>query len=451
MLYAADEFYRLRDRRTKEYLGSKRLQDRHVHVKIDRVSAEQPAGQFLLLSLINQLSRVHRNITVEMPETTARVDITTPFPGATLSEVAIQTMSEIDPYGNFALDHSPVGDHVSIGIGAEVGDGLDIYLGADRSVAYLRRSPVLVTPFQSSMIGAALASCLGAAAVFRTQLGERPEPRALSAWNYKEGEEVDFGPEVLQHHDIGSVMMVGAGAVGASAAYWMYALGFSGKDWSVVDGDDVELHNTNRGLIFTAKHAGWPGLKPFKKVDVLAPLLVGATTFSAWYDQCDEIRNKKFDVILALANDRNVRQQLAHRNAIVSLQATTGENWLSQLHRHILGKDDCIWCRTGEIKEASFGCSTAVVEEKDGTKSDAALPFLSAASGLMLVTALMRLDKGAIAEGPYNCWSWDFGSDYKMAPRASVRSCSSSCKTLLPFQTRQKINANSRWAEFHLQ
>lgn len=440
----AAEFYRRRDQRTNEYLMGNSLQEAPVHVQLGPIAAQYPAGQLAFLSLINQLARVHNKISVDIPNGSAKVLIKTTFLGTSLAEVAIKTMSQIDPYGNFTLSKRPSEKHFSIGIGVEVGDELDWYIGADRAVAYLQKSPATITPYKGSLIGAALAACLGASAMFRAQLGRQSEPRVLSAWNYKENKEADFGPEEFAFVDIGRVLMVGAGAVGASLIYWLCAFGISGENWSIMDADEVELHNTNRGLIFTAEHAGWPNLKAVKKVDVVAPL-IGATPFSVWYDQCKEIKDKKFDVILALANDREVRKLLACRNAVVSLQATTGNNWLSQLHRHILGKDGCIWCRTGKLKEASFGCSTAKVERQGGKSSDAALPFLSAASALMLATALLHLQRGSLVDSSYNCWSWDFDSEYKMASRPSVRSCRAECGCILPHPIRQQINKNSKW------
>jgi hypothetical protein len=52
----------------------------------------------------------------------------------------------------------------------------------------------------------------------------------------------------------------------------------------------------------------------------------------------------------------------------------------AQLHRSLF-----LFCRAGEIEPFQFGCSTGMVAKSDGKTSDAALPFLSAASGLMLV------------------------------------------------------------------
>jgi hypothetical protein len=162
-----------------------------------------------------------------------------------------------------------------------------------------------------------------------------------------------------------------------------------------------------------------------------------------WYHESKWVE-EHYDVVLGLANDHNVRHFIASRNNTVTLHATTGSNWLSQLHRHIAGVDDCIWCRAGDVTSARFKCSTGNVELPTGTKTDAALPFLSAASGLMLATALERLECGELAKENRNDWRWDFGSTYKMAS-SGFRQCQSGCARILALDVRRQIDASCRW------
>jgi len=442
------EFHRLRDRRTVEYtehLGVADVSGAPVHVAIDAVAAAGAAGQLALLGLANQLARVHRRITFAVPDPGVPLVVRTPFGGAALGDALLATATAIDPCGTFRLGTRPEGHVISIGLGAHVGEEFDWYLGADRAIAYLSRMPVGFTPSAATLRGAALASCLGAAAVFRTQLGLAVVPRTLSAWNYAEGARAAPGPDTLEPLDVGRVLVVGAGAVGAGLAYWLHAFGVAG-DWTVVDKDAVELHNTNRGLVFSAAHADWPHLRPdeaARKAQVVATVIPGARAFVGWYDDCGAVK-EKYDVILGLANDRNVRHLIAARNATVTLHATTGANWLSQLHRHIAGRDDCIWCRAGEVQTPLLGCSSGKVEQPDGTSSDAALPFLSAASGLMLATALQRLQHGELEVGARNDWRWDFDSPFRMAS-SGARLCRDDCRRVHAAHLRQQINEGTRW------
>jgi molybdopterin/thiamine biosynthesis adenylyltransferase len=273
-------------------------------------------------------------------------------------------------------------------------------------------------------------------------IGLETVPRNVSAWNYLEGDDSDPGPETLQQLDVGRVLMVGAGAVAASLVYWLVPIGIAG-DWTILDRDQVALHNTNRGLVFTPADAGWPDGSPQSKAELLARFISGSTSDISWYHESSLVE-QNYDVVLGLANDHDVRHLIASRNYTVTLHATTGANWLSQLHRHITGLDDCIWCRLGEIKTPAFKCATVEVKVSRESKTDAALPFLSAASGLMLATALQRLQLGELANQDRNDWRWDFDSPYKIAS-SSFRRCREECSRIQPAYIRRKMNANSRW------
>lgn len=439
------EFYELRDLRSVGYIGQSLNHGTRIRIVADADTCHSASGQLALLSLANQLARVHRGICFELAQADAPVVARTPFPGHTLGEVLFTTVNAIDPCGEFVVGPCPGASH-SIGLGTELPGNLDWYIGADRAVAYLSRAPRPFSKSPSTPLGAGLAACLGCSAMLRLNLGLPTASRVLSAWNYLEGDAAAHGPSVLPAVDVGRVLMVGAGAVGASLAYWLHALGASGHGWVIVDGDVVELHNTNRSLPFTAKDAGWPSGPPLNKAAIVARLLDGASAYPNWYDDSPELHEQNFDVVLALANDRGVRRDLTHRNAVVALQATTGDNWLSQLHRHVIGRDGCIWCRTGEIVQSTFACSTGIVAEGNDAPSDAALPFLSAASGLMLASALLRLTTGELTNAPSNCWSWDFGSMHRLAARPGVRDCNDGCALILPPGVRRKMNSGSRWS-----
>jgi hypothetical protein len=445
------DFYQLRDRRSVEYLSRKldgRSFDdlRPVHIAIDAPTTSSRAGQLAVLALANQLARVCRRVSFDLPHGDVPVLISVPLASGQLADALLDMVRRIDPCGDFRISDAPKSGALVVGLGAEPHGPCDWYLGADRSVGLLARTPRAFTDFAGTLRGAAVASCLGCAAILRTQMGLPVVPRELSAWNYAEGESADFGPESLETFDIGRVLMAGAGAVGAAAAFWLYAFGCSGEGWDIVDGDDVELHNTNRGMLFLPSDAGWPSGDRSNKAELASRFLPAATAHPLWWDKCRDLDGRKFDVVLALANDRSVREQLTHLNAPVAFQATTSDNWGSQLHRHVLGRDGCIWCRTGTIVTPQFACSTVQIEQEGESRSDAALPFLSAASGLMLVTALQRLVAGDLAGMVENCWSWDFDSSHRLAERPTNRRCRSDCALVPNARARQLLVATSRWA-----
>jgi hypothetical protein len=70
---------------------------------------------------------------------------------------------------------------------------------------------------------------------------------------------------------------------------------------------------------------------------------------------------------------------------------------------------------------------------------------LSAASGLMLTSALHRLQAGEMANGPHNNWDWDFAAARGMA-RKRVHECRDDCSVWVPPEVRKRMNEFLRWA-----
>src|SRR5205807_338072 len=138
----------------------------------------------------------------------------------------------------------------------------------------------------STVVGASAASCLGAAALTQMSLGRTVGPRMISLWELAQGD-VSRGPgESVVPLDLGSVAVVGAGAVASALAYWTSYIGVVG-DWVFVDGDIVALHNTNRSVGLFARHAGWVDGEPGGDVSTKAIVtgeLVGARHYPGWYE-----------------------------------------------------------------------------------------------------------------------------------------------------------------------
>lgn len=439
-----EDFYRLRDQRTETYLERPWRPSSTVRVVIDADSARSEVGQHLLLSLTNLLARVHRRILFTLPADVIPLRAFSIRPAETVQQATLELAQAIDPCGSF--ERSDAGGDITLGIGPEAEPGLDWYLGADRAIGYLRRHrTILRTQARGSMRGAGVAACLGAAAAFKAELDLPVVERVVSGWNYMEDEAAEPGPDGLAPLNVGRVLMVGAGAVASSLIYWLRSWGVEGE-WSIVDRDTVELHNTNRGMLFLPVDAGWPVGNTRPKAHLLAGFLPAAHPIQEWFHEAEKVHEEKFDVVLALANQHGVREQLAHRNAVVLLHATTGRNWLSQLHRHVAGVDDCIDCRAGDAKEVAFTCSTAEVVTKDEEQLDAALPFLSAGSGLMLGTLLQRLECGVLSQTAANNWRWDFLSSHIMAARPGISKCRTGCASWYSRSVRATANAGTAWA-----
>ncbi|MBA2556353.1 MAG: hypothetical protein H0V12_03240 [Chloroflexi bacterium] len=95
------------------------------------------------------------------------------------------------------------------------------------------------------------------------------------------------------------------------------------------------------------------------------------------------------------------------------VHATTGTGWTAELHRHLRERDDCIACRIPEeqSKQSPFACADGEVPTSDGDSTDAALPFLSAAAGLLLARFLdaMAHSGSHLLAGTRNHWAITFG------------------------------------------
>ena len=256
--------------------------------------------------------------------------------------------------------------------------------------------------------------------------------------------DADPGPTELPEIDVGRGLMLGAGAVAAGVVYWLMQWG-NHSSWTLIDGDTVALHNTNRALLFFPDDAGWLDGKARSKVDCLCRHLPDVAPVHAWYDEAVEAGDT-FDTVLVLANERHVRTLVSSRNDPIQLQATTGQSWVSQLHRHIAGRDDCVRCRMSDIRTPQLRCGEAPIRVGGTTVADAALPFLSAGAGLMLASTLQRLQLAKFGADKTNRWSWDFASGHRIQT-ASYCECRRDCSSVRGARARQTVAGRTRWAD----
>ena len=249
--------------------------------------------------------------------------------GTSIGEEILVIQKRIDPYGTFdvaGLNMEPA--EISIGVGMCRHRSLSWYLGYDRFKAELAEIPRPLGQGDSSDLrGAGLSAILGASAAIKTALQIETVPVTLSAWDFAGGQNADRGPADLPKIDVGRVLMIGGGAVATNVVYWLMQFGITGS-WTIVDGDIVKLHNTNRCLLFFPDDAGWTGQEPKSKVACLSQYMINATPIPKWYDEApQDVWKQQYDTVLVLANDRNVRTIVSHRNDPIQFQATTGRSW----------------------------------------------------------------------------------------------------------------------------
>jgi molybdopterin/thiamine biosynthesis adenylyltransferase len=437
------DFYERRDGPTRRLGLTNEVAEQPVGVIVGSDAADSLPGQIAAIGLVNMMARVHRKIRLISP--IAPLMVNPHQSGNNLAEALQQTVLAIDPFNEVVLVDR-IDDIPKIGLGTTTKGISNWQIGASGSRAILTNGDTEFLKDDGSILGAALAACLGAAAMFRIAHGMRASPHIVSCWDLSEGPESSVGPLKIGSLDVGNVLVVGAGAVGSALSYWLRQLRSEGT-WDVVDKDHVALDNTSRSLGMFAADAGWETGVAARKVDLIARD-IGATPHFAWYDEWikenDQVRP---DLVLPLANERSVRHLIACRYDPIVLHATTSHTWQAQFHRHINGIDDCIDCRMRDVKPGVLRCSDGDVPTPTGQSQDAALPFLSAAAGLLLLSSLYRLAQGEIGAGVVNQLCLDLSLGHK-ATQTSIWQCREICGNRVPATALARIADGTRWAEF---
>lgn len=433
-------FYLQRDLRSQQFGLGEDFFDMPVRVVIGRQCVESPAGQSAALALVNMVSRLHRAVDLVVPSGALLV---APLAGgATFDEAANRLARRIDPFqqrGPFRQRPT-----VSIGLGGDAPSGLNWYAGGVGGAAILAHEPVPMEHGVQPSLAPSFAACLGAMALCRQVIGDRIlNPIAIDVWEWTVAGAFTH-PAPSGPLDVGDVLVVGAGGVGSCFGYWVRDFGHR-SHWSVADGDVAELHNTNRCLGLFPDEAGWDGGTALNKAEV-AGRVMSAQALPKFYDQLSDEEGRA-QLVLPLANDREVRHLVGQRGDPVVLHATTSPAWEAQFHRHIPDLDDCICCRMPPARSAPrFKCSTAqAATTPDGESVDAALPFLSAAAGLMLVRGLMRLQHGLIRSTKSNLYSLRM-RDARGPTSVSRFRCRDGCTTTPSPALRAIVQRGRMWA-----
>lgn len=402
--------------------------------------AHTAPGHLLATGLVNQLARAHRTLHV-VGDLDRELQCASPFGHQTLRDATIGLAREINPLIDAKQTTDVTADAlISIGIRAKA----ELELGADGWCA-LFGPDVPLTDSHETLLGAALASILAAATAFHRLRGIKESPDgSYSLW--VGGASGDAQGPAVEHIDVGDVLQVGAGAIGCALDYWLTMIGFDGT-WLVLDGDDVDASNLNRQLLFLACDAGYPEGRPANKAEAAAARTGGGMRALPYFygDTRAHEALDIFDLILPLANEYGARAALQSRPQPLLLHATTSPWWSAQLHRHVAGLDDCIICRIPEDKDPEFACTTGNVSTDGKQRMDASLPFLAAAGGLLLLTALVRLQTEQLLDQEPNHLAL-----YLDVPQPAIVEakweCNEDCRVRLPAVRRKARVKGTRWA-----
>lgn len=431
-----------------QYGGSADALERPVHIIIGSAAAATRSGQIAALALVNLVVRVHRRLHVEVAST--RLNARSLVPAPDLRAAVIETALAINPVLELTTTElvTDPGPGILVGLGLQPPDQ-QLYLGWSGGRGAVSTTPITGESMnRESVFGPATAAVLGAAALFRLSHGMPVRPARLNSIDLT----VDEAAGTRDHIsalDVGTVLLTGAGAVASALVYWVRELGTTCR-WDVVDADESELHNTNRCMAMTAADAGWPlgapSGHPRAKADVAARAIDGVG-HREWYDQwITHHRGGRHDLVLPLANGRGVRTLVAQRCEPFLLHATTSSNWTAELHRHQPDRDDCPACRLPDTDRPQLACSSGPTDPDAAGSPDAALPFLSAAAGLLLAAAMIDIPRSAAFQAHTNHWQLDLTLCTPLLRRRE-HPAKDSCQHVQSYDIRQHARATDprRW------
>lgn len=384
-----DQWYVERNNRIYRYGTYPLDPSRWIALRVDSKYAADYAGQVAVLTAANLLGRMSPSIALDIP----RVPMVAPLPWADhdLQEFVLDQLYSSDPCGRFWL-RPPKEDDCLVHLGPSGsgvlvhGEGWHAYLGPGPSPLPLAHNP--------NPVGPALAAILAATRLCIHKLAPPPTELLLNAFSWSHELCLLDAPALSPDAALGNVWSVGTGSVGTAILYFLTLLT---RNFSAVlfDMDCVERHNIIRSPIFTEAHV------ERRKVEVTGEYLdcCGVTSITAYPCALHDSRawtsreEGTPDLLIAAANELNVRHYIEALFPPVQIYGTTGRNWQATVMRHIPLRDPCSRCLFPSTTHAPTKCAAdpAPVKTLDDEQADAALPFLSFAAGLMAACEILKL------------------------------------------------------------
>ncbi len=384
-------WYRLRNDRTIRYAGRALSPDRPILLKLNTDYGSRYDGQVAVIVAANLLARMTPSVAFSVPD----IEIVEPLPwaGMKLHDLLMTSSFAADPGGRFSLRGINDGDYV-LSLGREFspatvhGSGWNAFVGPDAS-------PVPDSP-QPNPVGAALAVIVAVARLFALHMQPMDGPHLFNAFDWRGAIVPDNAAPAFDrdaHH--GAIWTVGLGSVGTAALYF-FSLATRRFLPILFDMKGVEIHNLDRSPIFTASDAE----AQISKVDATKTYLESIGIKDV---QCEPIpldQSKVWamrqagtpDLVIAAANERDVRYIIEQSAPPLQIYGTTGANWQACVIRHIPMAEACSCCLfpPHDPKSVMTCAASTAIQPSTGKPIDASLPFLSFAAGLMAAAEILK-------------------------------------------------------------
>jgi hypothetical protein len=199
--------------------------------------------------------------------------------------------------------------------------------------------------------------------------------------------------ELTAQPDCGDIWTAGAGSVGTAILYFL-AMATRRFSATLFDMDIVQINNLDRSPFFVAGHVGLAKVQA-TSLWLQAAGVRGVRPDPRALDESDLWRDREAgtpDILIAAANERNVRAVIETGFPPIQIYGTTGKNWQAAVIRHIPLADPCSSCLFPETDYVPTQCATGEVAiGAGGERVDAALPFLSFAAGAMAAAEILKL------------------------------------------------------------
>ncbi len=367
--------------------------DRTLHIQVEGEYAATYAGQTAAITAASLFGRMSQSVAVDVPSLPVLASL--PWSGEKLDDIVMRTLNAANFYGRYeqrVVQH----DDIPLIIGSG-GDGLVVHGCGWGAYCGLEKS-LITESDEPNPYGAAFAVVMAAARLQQFMLEADFESLYVDTYLWKAGPPSLDIPAVSDNFELGEIWCIGVGSVGSCALFFL-RLATCSFDAVLVDRDKVKIENISRSALFS-----WCDVRPNNyKVEVASRWLnaVGVESVEphiAWLDEIPERWNKRPvgtpDILIATANEREVRSVIEAGFPPLQVYATTGHNWQATLFRHLPLCGPCSLCVPGtDTPQLSMLCATSSLTPSNNHSrgDDVALPFLSYAAGLMTAAEIVKL------------------------------------------------------------
>jgi len=381
-----------------------KLKNKTVGVFIEEENFSHYSNQVMVIVAINILAKWCNKIILDVPENAKFSH--THYKGELLTSLLAKIIKQNDQYTKFefnSLRQQKLDIILSIGKGNSISKVPIIYVESNGWLAGCGKNiyESIEKTADLNPIGAAFSACLGNAALFRELLGfENQETfwtwhdlfsnqKLLNLKNWKD-------PGFINQLNLGKVLQVGCGAVGSSFAFLLTLTPVAGI-LTLIDFDRVKIEN----LISSIAFLDYDARNEVLKIDACEKILKQSnlTVEKHEGDYSSFIKKGSYlndypDLILCLANEKNIWSTIQHNYPPLVFHATTSATWGLNVGRHIPLHDGCIVCRFGiQRTGATPICGNSIIEA-DSDKEEVrlgVLPFLSPASAVLLLSEMFKM------------------------------------------------------------